>query len=202
MVSMDEILSKSKKNKLQADEIIGKSGILEILGSYGKVKVAGSYALDVMLRPDIDVYVVTDKHDWSKVREIHSKIIESNYFREVDFVNWLDFERNPIVDIWGPSIRGYYLRPIIPVEANLWKMDIWLITPEYDKSAERTDFYKKLLDQAGGSKKNIILEIKDSMMMNGRYIDGVDGKLIYSAVLERGIKTVDEFRIFLQGNIS
>jgi hypothetical protein len=199
--TLSNIVEQSKKIKSQADRILKDSGIIEILQSYGEVKLAGSYALDVMLRPDIDIYVVASEHNWEKVLDIQFKISKSNYFREVDFVNWFDFSNEPSnIDVWVPSVKGYYFRPIVPLEGELWKMDIWLITSEYDKTSERTDYFKKLLDSADESKKSAILEIKEAMRKGNSYIDDVDGKLIYKAVLELGINTPDEFRSFLSEN--
>lgn len=197
-MNMDEILIKSKNMKNQADKILNDSGIIDILMGYGEVKIAGSYALDVMLRPDIDIYVIAEMNDWHNAKNIYMKIIESKYFREVSFVNWTDFSNNSSVDLWTPSIKGYYIKSITPTETDLWKMDIWLITPEYDKSSERTDLFKKLLNEQGDSKRKLILEIKNFTRKGGGYIDGVDGKLIYQAVLINGVKNTEEFLSFIQ----
>jgi hypothetical protein len=196
---MQNLLEESKRIKSQADKILKESGIVDILGGYGEVKIAGSYALDVMLRPDLDLYVVAEKHDWDKVIEIQSKIIRKKYFRDVYFIDWLNFENKQAgsVEEWIPSIKGYYFATVIPVEDQRWKMDIWLITPEYDKSAELTEHFKVLLDKADESKKLAILEIKNAMREGKKYKTGVDGKLIYKAVLENGITNVEDFKKFL-----
>lgn len=196
---MVNLLEESKRIKSQADRILKESGIIETLSEYGEVKIAGSYSLDVMLRPDIDVYVVVEKHDWDKVVDLQSQIIKKKYFRDVYFIDWLNFENKQagMVAEWIPSIKGYYFATVIPVEDQRWKMDIWLITKEYDKSAELTDHFKNLLKGSNESKKLAILEIKNAMRQGKKYIEGVDGKLIYNAVLENGITDVESFKEFL-----
>lgn len=196
---MNNLLQESKRIKSQADKILKESGIVEILSEYGEVKIAGSYSLDVMLRPDLDLYVVAEKHDWDKVIDIQSKIIKRKYFRDVYFIDWLNFENKQtgLVEEWIPSIKGYYFATVIPIEDQRFKMDIWLITKEYDKSAELTDHFRKLLNNADESKKLVILEIKNAMRQGKKYIDGVDGKLIYKAVLENGITNIEDFKEFL-----
>lgn len=196
---MENLLQESKRIKAQADKIIKESGIIEILSEYGEVKIAGSYALDVMLRPDLDFYVVVEKHDWNKIIDIYSKLMQLRYFRDIYFIDWLNFENKQTgnTEEWIPSIKGYYFATVIPVEDQRWKMDIWLITSEYDKSVETTEHFKSLLDGVDESKKLAILEIKNAMREGKKYIKGVDGKFIYKAVLENGITSVEDFKKFL-----
>jgi hypothetical protein len=196
---MHELLQESKRIKAQADKILRESGIVEILSTYGEVKIAGSYALDVMLRPDLDFYVVTEKHDWNKMLEIYSEIMKLKYFREIYFMDWLNFENKQAgsIEEWIPPFRGYYFACVIPVEDQRWKMDIWLVTSEYAQAMETTNYFKELLDNADESKKIAILEIKNAMRQGKKYLNGVDGRLIYKAVLENNISTPDDFKEFL-----
>jgi hypothetical protein len=190
---MHRLLRESEKVKAQATKILEESGVIEILQSYGEVKIGGSYALDTMLRPDIDLFVVTGKHDWEKVLQIQTKIMRTKYFREFDFVNWVDFEDKNL-----ETVKGYYFQPWVPKGGQLWMIDIWLITPEYDETTKTTEHFKKLLEQSDESKKTAILEIKEAMRQGKKYVKGVDGRRIYQAVLEGGITTPKEFETFLQ----
>jgi|SRR3989344_542459 len=189
---MSNLLEESKRIKEQADKILKESGILDILKDYGEVKIGGSYVLDVMLRPDLDLFVITQEHDWNKVLKISADIMKSRYFREFDFVNWIDFGDKDI-----DAMKGYYFQPWVPIEGQLWKMDLWLITPDQYKGSELTDRFKSLLDkETGVSKRLAILEIKKAMRQGKKYVKGVDGRLIYQAVLEKEITTVEDFKKF------
>ena len=119
--------------------------------------------------------------------------MQLKYFREFDFVNWVDFEDQSLT-----LMEGYYFQTWVPVENQLWKIDIWLITPEYDKSVETTEHFKKLLAETDESKKIAILEIKDAMKQGKKYIKNVDGKMIYEAVLENDISSLEGFEEFLR----
>ena len=190
---MHRLLEESKRIKSQADKILKESGIVEILQSYGEVKIGGSYALNVMLRPDLDLFVITNKHDWNKLLNIQSKIMKTKYFREFDFVNWIDFKEEV-----SDFMPGYYFQPWVPIDDQLWKIDVWLFTPEYDKSAGTTEHFKNLLSNADESKRIAILAIKEAMRQGKKYIEGVHGKLIYKAVLENGVTTLKDFEEFLR----
>lgn len=187
---MHPLLEQSQNLKSEADQILSESGLIELLKGYGDVKIAGSYTLDVMLRPDIDLFVVAVKHDWDTFFEIYTRVMKSKYFRELDFVNWIDFSNAD-----KTNMQGYYMQPWRPVEKNLWKLDVWFITPDQDRSTELTEHFKELLDkEADDSKRILILEIKQAMRQGNKYSKGVDGKLIYKAVLEEEISSVDEFK--------
>ena len=185
---MHPLLEESKKVKEQAERLIHDSNIVSILSDYGEVKIGGSYTLDVMLRPDLDFFVVAEKHDWNKVKEIYSAVMESKFFQEFDFVNWVDFMHKDPTDM-----KGYYFQPWVPYEDVMWKIDIWLITPDEDKSGIYTDHFKALLGN-DESKRITILEIKEAMRDGMKYTKGVDGKMIYKAVLEEGVTSVLEFK--------
>ncbi len=189
---MHKLLEESKRIKQQADEVLKESGIIDILKDYGEVKIGGSYALDVMLRPDLDLFVITQKHDWAKVLKISSAIMKSKYFREFDFVNWVDFDDKNIA-----PLKGYYFQPWVPIDSQLWKMDLWLKTPDQEEGLELNQHFRILLDkETDDSKRIAILEIKEAMRQGKKYIKGVDGKIIYQAVLENGVTDVESFKKF------
>jgi hypothetical protein len=192
------LLIQSDQMKAVADRILRESGIIDVLKEYGEVKIGGSYALDVMLRPDIDLFVITPEHDWEKVTSVYSKIMARRYFREFDFVNWVDFDGEGVV-----SMRGYYFQPWVPIDGRLWKMDIWLITADQDRSDSLTNHFKELLGREPDESKRIaILEIKKAMLEGKKYRNGVNGRLIYEAVLEGAVKSVEDFEKYLYGRAS
>lgn len=175
--------------KRTADRILEESGIVPRLSALGSVKIAGSHALDVVVRPDIDLFVIADAFAWEDVLAFHRDLMDARYFREIDFVNWVDFS-----DPARVSIKGYYFQPWVPADGELWKMDIWLTTPEYDRSAELTERFRALLaDDADGAKRAAILRIKEAARKGGKYLPGIDGKTIYRAVLEQGIRDPEAF---------
>lgn len=192
-MSMHRLLEESRRVKERADRLLSQSRILEILKPYGEPKIGGSYALDCMLRPDIDIFVTTKEHDYTKVMDIQRAIMETRFFREFDFVNWVDFDDPEVMDV-----KEYYFQPWVPFEGVLWKLDISMFTAEYDRSAQLTDRFKALLDAEPDDTKRItILEIKEAMREGKKYRKGVDGKLIYQAVLNDGVASISAFERLL-----
>lgn len=190
---MHRLLEKAQGMKDEVDKILSESELVEILSQYGEVKIGGSYALDLMLRPDIDIFVITDKHDWEKVLKVTTDLMTKRYFREVCFVNWVDFDGNTKKDF----MKGYYFQPLVQIGESFWKIDLWLTTKEYYKPEKFTDRFQTLLDKETDNAKRItIMEIKEAMREGKKYRGNVNGKMIYEAVLENGVKSVDDFERF------
>lgn len=185
---MKALLEESRSIKATADKILSESRLVETLSRYGTAKIAGSYALDVMLRPDIDLYVIAPTYEWKDMKALMNELMDQRYFSEIAFLNWIDFPAEDRV-----SIRGYYFQPCRWVNDVFWKLDVWLITPEFDRGAELTSKFAKLLAVHPEKRENILI-IKKAMCRDGKYEKGVDGQCIYKAVLEDGIETEEEFR--------
>lgn len=189
MVSMD-LLKRSDEVKKEADKLLNESKLPQILSQYGDVRATGSYPLNVMLRPDLDFLVVAEKNDRNKAFEIVTEIIRSNYFEEVDFVNHVDFRQSG-------GITGFYIQPRVVIGERKWKLDIWLMD-EKDFRPYTQEFLDLIKDDPDSQKRMAILKLKDEMSEGSKYIKGVDGKLIYEAVLKNGVRTEEEFKRFMQ----
>jgi len=193
---MSNVLEESKEIKIEADKLLLESKIFDLLETYGEVKIGGSYALDTMIRRDLDFFAITHNHDINKVAEINSQIIKSKYFHIVHYGNWHEFKPQPHE---SNAVEGYYFALYCWVNGFEWKSDVWLITSDQDKTAETTDHFSNLLDKEIDERKRIsILEIKKDMREGSKYIEGVDGKLIYKAVLEHSVKNTEEFNEFIK----
>lgn len=189
-----KLLAESRKVKKQATQLLRQSKLVSILKNYGLVKIAGSYEMDVMLRPDLDFFIVAKKHNYKKFSAIFSKLVSSKYFYEAAFANWVDFGMIPPFELQ----KGYYARVHRIIAGTKWKVDLWFITPEYDWSAKYTDKFKVLMRTNRNQKRGAILQIKEDLYIRGKkYAPGVDGKLIYQAVLEHGIMTTAAFKRWL-----
>lgn len=176
----------SAEYRKQAAKILKNSRVIELFSDYGTVKLVGSYALNVMLRPDLDIYVLTKKQDFEKLSKILNRLFSKNYFQQICFANWYDFSRES-------GIEGYYLEPKINIGKNRWKLDIWFMTE--DQYKPHTEKFLGLLNNDFNPeiKRGIILELKNHFRDGEKYKGNINGKMIYKAVLEDGIKTPKEF---------
>jgi hypothetical protein len=191
---MKPLLSKSNQIKADADKLLAESNLVEILSLYGDVKFVGSYPLNVMLRSDLDVYAITKENNREKMLEIVQKIFASNYFDEICFANWNDFEIDNEV-----GIKGYYIQPFVTIGENRWKLDVWLMTEDQFKPYTE-EFLELIKDDPNEEKRLAILKLKETFAEGEKYVTGINGKLIYKAVLQDNIRTPEQFKIYLEEN--
>ncbi len=191
MSDSSQLLLKSKEFKSQADEILKKTKIVELFSTYGEVKMVGSYPLDVMLREDLDIYVLVKEHSYAKVVEIITSLLSLNYFQQICFANWLDHSREK-------GLKGYYLEPKVNIGGNRWKLDIWFMTEDqYKFHTEK--FLELLKNNENADKLRLkILELKNHYREGDKYQGNINGKLIYKAVLEHGVRTVEQFENYVK----
>jgi hypothetical protein len=109
-------LERAIKLKQEADVVLGLIGIYDILRPYGNVFPCGSYFLDVMVYPDIDLYIT--KVNIQQLFEIGAQIAQSELVTEVLFAKTDDPVRLP---------EGLYLKPRVNYGdwGRPWKIDIW-----------------------------------------------------------------------------
>jgi hypothetical protein len=183
-----DLIQKSKNLRNTATEILEKTEAVKIFSKLGKVEIIGSLRLNLMYRMDIDLLVISDEIDKQKAKETTKEFLEKGIFQTVALA---DYQTFPAFDM----PLGFYWELIVPHEGKNWKFDVWYLKPDerYTKlvSDSITNFEKIL--SANPEKAEIILKIKEAYFDGVKYKDKVKSFDIYTAVLEQGITTVEEF---------
>src|SRR4030067_1845380 len=114
-------LERAAKLRQEADDVLEQIGLHEILSPYGKVFPSGSYFLDVMVYPDIDLYIT--KVSLEQLFEIGAQIANCELVTQVVCEKSDDPVHLP---------DGLYLKP--RVNHGDWgrpgKIDIWSLAAE------------------------------------------------------------------------
>ena len=77
-----------------------------------------------------------------------------------------------------------------------WDMDIWLTT---QRNTTGFDMVQRLKQELTEENRKIIMNLKHHFYKKGMLRDGMSKK-IYLAVIEKDIKTVEEFESYLHSN--
>lgn len=180
----NELIDKSKKFKREADGLLEESKLLDILNKYGEVKLTGSYAYDLMMCGDIDIEVFGD-FTRDKAQEIFNDLISNTEFTGYMFFDWVKYEQPK----WP---KGYYIgfKQIMPGYQNQWKIDIWFMKENRNGS----DKYFDKLSNINDKTKEIILKLKEHIKNVNWQADSTQ---IYDAVLDHGVKTIEESDAYL-----
>jgi hypothetical protein len=172
--------------KKEAIEIVHELGLFETLEPYGEARLVGSVALDLVVKPDIDIHVHLDGHDVvAATKEIASLLIVDKKVKEVRISDYLE---NDSLKIGIDSHSGTLAD---------WSIDIWITSDVSTTGFEVTDVIKKKLSPEN---RDAILLIKRSYYEEGQLRDGLSSK-IYKAVLEDGVSGLDEFKEYFDEDL-
>ena len=163
--------------KHEAERIIEELDLLRLLSAYGEARIVGSVALDLIVKLDIDVHLLVDNQD---ILEVVNGVYNC----------LLTYENVPEVRI--TKIPGHGIKIGVdkyPSDSGDWSIDI-LVTNNPNSTA--FDSVERLRASLTPEQRETILALKRHYHAEGRLRDGMSHR-IYSAVLGRGIKTVEEF---------
>src|SRR3989344_7232413 len=113
-----DLIKKSEDLKKDADSVVEKSKVKELLAKLGMTTFVGSYALDLLYRPDIDIFVQSSDCSREKAVELTKIFLDSDFFQTVGFADWT--KQQPL-----NNVSGFYWELIHYSAKYKWKFDIW-----------------------------------------------------------------------------
>lgn len=190
---MDKSLDENRKRlfaldaglRAEADKILKEAGLGKIIKEEG-FKPVGSYAMKTMTWRDLDFERYDESPDWQEHWEFGFRLSKHTWLWSLDCI---DAWRDP------RSIKdaGYYwgLCATRPGAKEYWKLDLWTASREdFARSAPNRPLWESRLND---DTRYHILEIKEAVCNLPIYRRNLLSVHIYEAVLEQGIKGIDEF---------
>ena len=176
--------------KKEADEILSKKGLLSILNLFGTAHISGSYALNLMTWRDLDVYLEVENMSTTDFFLLGQKI--EAIFNPIK----MSFRNEIIANTKGLPHGLYWGIYLGNERSGDWKIDIWAVKPlEYERLLTYcTAIQKKLTPE----KSFQILKIKSQCWQDPDYRRSYTSSDIYTAVLEKNISTIDDFKKYLK----
>ncbi len=166
-------------------------GLDDVLGAIGEPHLVGSAALGLMVWPDLDMTVVCDCLDAGALYVAAAGLVRHPRVRQLTFRNdsgpWVtDPGRYPDGIYWGIDYRD---------GERSWNIDVWFVA-----DAERQPdlrHVRELGARLTPETREAILAIKRVWVGRPGYRRSVTSFDIYSAVLDRGVRTPEEFECSL-----
>lgn len=178
-----------RQQRLQDEAVALRAelGIDAILGAVGEPVVVGSAALGLMTWRDLDITVVCDRLDRGAVLAVAQAIGMLPGVHAVQFRN--DTGR------WNTD-PGYPDGLFLGVgctarSGDAWSLDIWFVD-EPDRQPDLADI-ASLPARLDDEMRLAILTIKTAWCDQPAYGSEITGHQIYAAVLDHGVRTIDEF---------
>lgn len=197
---MNNLPAQQDKLQTEAKQVIHSLGLTELLSKYGTPTLIGSTALGLMVWRDIDIEVtIKDFTKEELVKIISAIFISAGYRIDVCMIN--NYEKLNANLPLGYYLGLKYFGDISPEEAvgsneKIWKIDIWFLTEGNLRGKIKTEELQSKLTEG---KRRAILEIKDAVAKNPKYRKEIKSMDIYIAVLDKGIKNLEEFEKYLNG---
>lgn len=174
-------LNRAFLNKQQAEKILKELQLIEKWNEIGDCFVVGATAYDLIVKPDIDLETFCE--------EIKPEIIMQELAVLLANPNVIEFKYR---DYSKSEFNGHYFKLVYQAQEVQWTIDMWLfsINREGALSRDIVPFMKNYLTTGT---REIILDIKEALIEKEQDFSSV---FIYQAVLEFGVKNVDEFIIW------
>lgn len=171
-------MKQSAEKMDEAYNILKELDLLRYLQKFGKAEVVGSVALDLIVKPDLDLHLLIDSDDLYPITSIIMKhFLDQTKINEVRLTDWRSEGGLKIgVDA--------YAMPL-----DHWSIDIW-VTNEQGTTA--FDYVRQLNDELTMKQRSIILKIKAFFYKQGLLRDGLSLR-IYQGVINYDVNSVEEF---------
>ena len=190
MIKTGDLLLLDKQIHEEADELLEKKGLLKILGQYGIPLVTGSYSLGLMTWRDLDIYLENDDLDEKDFFRLGGEIVSS--FNPVK----MSFRNERLAKTEGLP-RGLYWGIYLGNERKgAWKIDVWALDKK--ECMQGLQFCADIANKLTPVSRIKILEIKSQCWHDPQYRKSFTSNDIYTAVLEKNVNSIDEFRSYLQ----
>jgi len=182
-------LERSDKLRREADLVLGLIRLYDILRPYGKVYQSGSYFLDVMVYPDIDLYIT--KVNIDQLFEIGARIAGCELVTQVVFERTDDPVNMP---------EGLYLKSRVNYGdwGRPWKIDIWSLEEKIILH-KMADMYYFKVNMTPGLREQII-RYKLSVMTSQLRTPMYSGYYIYKAFIDEGLTDFESVTQYLISN--
>ena len=182
-------LERSDKLRREADLVLGLIRLYDILRPYGKVYQSGSYFLDVMVYPDIDLYITKVSID--QLFEIGARIAGCELVVQVVFERTDDPVNMP---------EGLYLKSRVNYGdwGRPWKIDIWSLEEKIILH-KMADMYYFKVNMTPGLREQII-RYKLSVMTSQLRTPMYSGYYIYKAFIDEGLTDFESVTQYLISN--
>ena len=180
--------ARSAALRQDADVVLAQLRLHELCADIGTLMPTGSYFLDLMMWPDLDLYLPPTTP--AALLQLGAKVAQ------FDCVTKLVFERGGPGDLKD----GLYLAPQVQMGdwGHPWKIDIWSLPLSIieKKQARLIELKQRMTDE----QRLCILETKQRLLTPAGRTPMFSGFYIYQAVIEQGMHEFDEIVGFLTAN--
>jgi hypothetical protein len=185
--SVEWLRTEQARLRTQADKMLMSTKIMDTFAKHGQLSpIEGSYLYELMMYPDLDIGLISDvvtKQDFANLLKDLAAHPAVRGLSTADTINFNLSKR--------PTPKGYWVGVDIPFENDRWGIDCWLQQPDW--GTDQVDDYASKLINLDQPAKDAVLAIKYELIRNGTYGKQYLSGHVYDAVLNRGVRTKEDF---------
>ena len=190
--SDEELLARQSALQEEAREVLAGLDLAALVADIGPLLVTGSFVSGLMCWPELDVMVLVGSgFSPPDVMGLLARIVARAGVIGLEYRD----ERGPRC-VTGQSRDERYHVPIAVERAGrCWQVDLtlWL----HDLHENVTRWHEELRERITAGQRGAVLRIKDDWYRRPSYPDKVGGLEIYTAVVEDGVRTPQQFAVWL-----
>jgi hypothetical protein len=182
---MNNLVKRSDELHKKAAKLLNRHPFRKLAEKhFGNITYTGSYVFNAMMDPDIDSNIIHRPIDKRKIIAFADDLTDIKECRKVILYNRIH------------ETPTYF---VVNVERFIFKEETWTLTffiqeEDFQDAIRRNEDLRKRIDSKA---RIIILELKDWRIKNNLKAD-IPSVLLYEAVLDKGVKNVDDFKLFIK----
>lgn len=192
MITLGEAKRRQAELQARGQRLLDSFDIVDQLSLIGEIEIQGSFAAGLMVKPDIDIYVLNESPSLRAVADLAREITMLDGTVRVMTVNFLVNSSDP------GTPKGVYLGVRRLFEGEVWNFDIWVISP--NERLDLENFPPQWHTKLTPAMHDAALLMKYQLTEQGLYprSSKVKGSIasaeIYRAVMNDGIKSTDDLK--------
>jgi hypothetical protein len=196
----EELATRQSALHEEATDLLAELHRSRVVAEIGPLAVTGSYVSELMCWRELDVMLLVGAgYTPRDVVGLISRVVE-----ELPGVVGFDYRDERAARSPTGQLREerYHVPFLLERRAVLWRLDLtlWL----HDLHENVTAWHEGLRNSITDEQRAAVLRIKDVWFRLPNYPDEVGGSDIYTAVMEGGVRTPEQFRSWLadRGSVS
>ena len=182
MMATDDLLQREASRRRAAGEILGRLQVMERWSELGVPRLVGAAAYGLMVAPDIDIEIYCDAPTVDAGFAIVGQLASQPAIWKVRFSN----------ELHRPAQGLYWQLRYRADDGEVWHIDMWLLAHDHPgpRSVDLVGPMKRALTE---ETRTAILRLKEALL-NQSDVHSIE---IYEAVLDGGVRSVSDFRVWL-----
>lgn len=191
-MSDEELLARQSALQDEAMEVLAGLGVAALVADVGPLQVTGSFVSGLMCWPELDVMVLVGGS--FSPENVMGLLAQTVTRAGVTGMEYRD-ERGPRCVTGQVRDERYHVVVTVDRPDRCWQVDLtlWL----HDLHENVTRWHEELRERITADQRLAVLRIKDNWHPRPSYPHQVGGLEIYTAVLDDGVRTPQQFAAWL-----